>query len=98
MNVVDRHLKIMESYVRNPKIHTAAITTPSMQGGPFIDYNGEGLAEISALIEETKSKQSQMIALSNAIKEFDQLLRTGANGFSLDEIYTKVPDLLRGCV
>lgn len=98
MNIVERHIKIMESYVRNPQIHATAIKNPAMQGGPFVDYNGEGVDEISRLIDETRAKQSQMIAFANAIKELDQLLRTEAKGFSLDTLYHKVPDVLRGYV
>jgi hypothetical protein len=37
MNIVDRHLKIMQSYVQAPQVHAAAVKNPAMLGGPFID-------------------------------------------------------------
>jgi hypothetical protein len=45
-NIVERHLKIMQSYVQNPKIHAQAIKDPKMLGGPFIDLEGEKVNEI----------------------------------------------------
>jgi L-ascorbate metabolism protein UlaG (beta-lactamase superfamily) len=98
MNVTDRHLNIMESYVRNPQVHANAVKNPAMLGGPFIDYQGGRVSEIKALIETTKKTQAPLIALSAAIKELDQLLRNEAKGFSLEPLYPKVPDILRGYV
>lgn len=98
MNIVDRHLKIMESYVRAPQVHAAAVKNPAMLGGPFIDCEGQRVGEISALIQETRRERAQMLALSGAIKELDQLLRNEARGFSLEPLYSRIPDLLRGYV
>jgi L-ascorbate metabolism protein UlaG (beta-lactamase superfamily) len=98
MNIVERHLKIMESYVRAPQVHAAAVKNPAMLGGPFIDCEGQRVDEIRALIQETKRERAQMIALAGAIKELDQLLRAEAKGFSLEPLYLKIPDLLRGYV
>jgi L-ascorbate metabolism protein UlaG (beta-lactamase superfamily) len=98
MNVVDRHLNIMESYVRSPQTHASAVKNPAMLGGPFIDYDGGRVDEIKALIEQTRKTQAQMIAFSTGVKELDQLLRVEAKGFSLEPLYPKVPDVLRGYV
>lgn len=98
MNIVDRHLKIMESYVRAPQIHASAVKNPAMLGGPFIDYQGGRVEEVKALIEETKRERAQMIAMSNAFKELDALLRNEAKGYSLEPLYRKVPEILRGYV
>ncbi len=98
MNIVDRHLNIMESYVRNPQTHAAAVKNPAMLGGPFIDYDGGRVDDIRALIQQTREAQGQMVAFSAAVKQLDQLLRTEAKGFSLEPLYEKVPDILRGFV
>ena len=98
MNIVDRHLKIMQSYVQSPQVHAAAVKNPAMLGGPFIDYDGKRVDEIQALLEKTKRDQGQMIAFSDAIKQLDQLLRLEAKGFSLEPLYAKVPEILRGYV
>lgn len=98
MNIVERHLKIMESYVKAPQVHAAAVKNPAMLGGPFIDYDGKRVEEIKALIQETKKERAQMIAFCQAIKDLDQMLRTEAKGFSLEPLYVKIPEILRGYV
>jgi L-ascorbate metabolism protein UlaG (beta-lactamase superfamily) len=98
MNIVDRHLKIMQSYVQAPQVHAAAVKNPAMLGGPFIDYDGKRVDEIQALIDKTKRDQAQMLALTEAIKQLDQMLRLEAKGYSLEPLYAKVPDFLRGYV
>lgn len=98
MNIVDRHLKIMQSYVQAPQVHAAAVKNPAMLGGPFIDYDGKRVDEIQALIDKTKRDQAQMLALTEAIKQLDQMLRLEAKGYSLEPLYAKVPDILRGYV
>lgn len=98
MNIVDRHLKIMDSYVKAPQVHAAATKNPAMLGGPFIDYEGKRIEEIKGLIHETKKERAQMIALSEAFKELDQMLRTEAKGYSLEPLYSKIPEILKGYV
>ena len=98
MNIVDRHLKIMQSYVQAPQVHAAAVKNPAMLGGPFIDYDGQRVDEIKALMDKTKQDQGQMIAFSGAIKQLDQMLRVEAKGFSLEPLYAKVPEILKGYV
>jgi Diiron non-heme beta-hydroxylase N-terminal domain len=41
MNISERHMKIMQSYVKTLEIHAAAVKNPAMLGGPFIDYPGQ---------------------------------------------------------
>src|SRR5579871_3436245 len=67
MNVVDRHLNIMESYVRSPQTHASAAKNRAMLGGPFIDYDGGRVDEIKALIDQTRKTQAQMIAFSAGV-------------------------------
>ncbi len=98
MNVVDRHLNIMESYVRTPQVHASAVKNPAMLGGPFIDYGGERVEEIKQLIATTRKTQAELIKFSAGVKELDQLLRNEAKGFSIEPLYPKVPDILRGYV
>jgi len=98
MNITGRHLKIMDSYIQAPAAHAAAVKTPKMRGGPFIDYGGKRVDEVETLRKETMEKRKEQIALSNAIKELDTLLKTKANGFSLEPLYAQVPEMLKGYV
>jgi L-ascorbate metabolism protein UlaG (beta-lactamase superfamily) len=96
-NIVERHLKIMQSYVQNPQIHAQAIKDPKMLGGPFIDLDGKQVDEIKELIMNTQQNCQKLISLNNAFKEADKMLQN-EKGASLEEHYKRLPALLRGFV
>jgi L-ascorbate metabolism protein UlaG (beta-lactamase superfamily) len=98
MNIVGRHLKIMDSFLMAPKIHAEAVRNPRMKGGPFMDLGEDRVNEIRMLQENTLRTRSNMIGLAKAIKELDQILSTEAKGYSLEGIYEKVPFPLKGLV
>src|SRR5262245_12934885 len=64
-NITDRHLRIMDSYITAPAVHAAAVKNPKMLGGPFIDYNGQRVDEITALRERTKRDHADLLQLSD---------------------------------
>jgi L-ascorbate metabolism protein UlaG (beta-lactamase superfamily) len=97
-NIVERHLKIMQSYVQNPQIHAQAIKDPKMLGGPFIDLEGQKVIEIKNLIENTKKDCAELIALNKAFKEADKIIQNEAKGQNLKDLYGKIPPMLRGFV
>ena len=97
-NIVERHLKIMQSYAQNPSIHAQAVKDPKMLGGPFIDYETNRAEEIKELIALTKRECQPLIALNDALKEFDRLLQSEAKGDTLEGIYQKIPDALKGMI
>src|SRR4029079_191924 len=66
MNIVGRHLKIMDSYVRAPQVHAAAGRNTAMVRGPFIDYKEPRVSEIKDLIERTKRERAHLIELAAA--------------------------------
>jgi L-ascorbate metabolism protein UlaG (beta-lactamase superfamily) len=96
-NVTERHLKIMDSYISAPDVHATAVKNPRMLGGPFIDYGGERVDEIRALRDRTRTRAHQF-ELSHALAELDVMLQENAKGFSLLDLYAKVPPALRGFV
>jgi len=97
-NIVERHLKIMESYVKFPKIHVQAVKNPSLMGGPFLDLSEENASLIKQLIEETTSDCSIYIELNNDLKKFQAFLKQEAVGNSLEPFYEKTPESLQGLV
>ena len=97
-NITERHLKIMNSYIGAPQIHANAVKNPKMLGGPFIDYGGKKVDEIRALRDRIMVERADLIALSAAIGLLDAMLRESAKGNSLQPLYAKVPDVLRGYV
>nr|WP_295875064.1 MBL fold metallo-hydrolase [uncultured Chitinophaga sp.] len=98
MNVAGRHLKIMNSYIQAPQIHAAAVLNPKMLGGPFMDYKGGRVEEVKQLRKETMERQASSLELAAAITELDKMLKAHAKGYSLESLYEKVPDLLKGYV
>lgn len=98
MNVVGRHLKIMNSYVQSPQIHAAAVQNPKMLGGPFMDYKVPRVDDIKKLRESTKQNQADSIALAEAIVALEHMLKKEAKGYSLETLYDKVPEILKGYI
>lgn len=98
MNIKSRHLKIMRSYVQNPKIHAAAVKNPKMLGGPFIDYDGGRVEEIQSLIDGTMEKCGKLIDLNDDILKLHDLLKNNAKGYALIDLYSQVPESLQGLV
>jgi L-ascorbate metabolism protein UlaG (beta-lactamase superfamily) len=97
-NITERHLKIMDSYINAPQIHANAVKNPKMLGGPFIDYGGKRVDEIRVLRDRTRRDRAHLIELSTALNLLDGMLRESAKGFSLQSLYPKVPEILRGYV
>ena len=91
-NIVERHLKIMQSYIQNPLVHAQAVKDPKMLGGPFLDLGGKRVEEIKQLIIDTKEICSSLMSLNDSYKELDRILQVEAVGDSLDNIYPRIPD------
>jgi L-ascorbate metabolism protein UlaG (beta-lactamase superfamily) len=98
MNLANSHLKILKSYVSAPEVHVAAAKNPAMRGGPFINYPATRINEIKDLIEKTQREQARLIELAGAIKTLSDMLRNEAKGHSLETLYPKVPEGLKGYV
>jgi L-ascorbate metabolism protein UlaG (beta-lactamase superfamily) len=98
MNIANSHVKIMKSYVSAPEVHAAACKNPAMLGGPFIDYDGKRVNEIKTLMDTTVKEQSHMIEFAGAIKSMSDILTSEARGYSVEPLYEKVPECLKGLV
>jgi L-ascorbate metabolism protein UlaG (beta-lactamase superfamily) len=96
LNIANRYIKIMESYVAAPQLHASAIQDPKMRGGPFIDLGGKRVDEIAALLSETRKRRAASIELAKAIKDGYALVKEQADGHALDKIYARLPTPLRG--
>ena len=76
MNIVGRHLTIIDSYLSAPSIHAEAVLNPKMRGGPFMDFGGGRVEEVKALQQQTTQKQDRILQFAKAIKDLDKLLRS----------------------
>jgi L-ascorbate metabolism protein UlaG (beta-lactamase superfamily) len=98
MNISNSHLKIMKSYISSPDIHMEAMRNPAMRGGPFIDYRGNRVGEIKALLEKTRKSQAHMLKFAEDVMALSDVLLSEARGYSLEPLYKKVPPTLKGYV
>ncbi|HEY8915908.1 MAG TPA: MBL fold metallo-hydrolase [Chitinophaga sp.] len=98
MNILGRHIKIMNSYILAPQIHAEAVKDPKLLGGPFMDYDGNRKEEVKQLKEATLTNNSRLIEFAKAVQQLCRLLKTEATGASMQELYEKVPDILKGYV
>jgi L-ascorbate metabolism protein UlaG (beta-lactamase superfamily) len=98
MYLKNSQLPIMESFVATPQVHVAALKNPAMRGGPYLELEATRVPEVSALLKRTLTERSRLIELANAIKALDGVLLEEAKGFSLEPLYRKVPEALRGLV
>src|SRR5262245_49248160 len=98
MYVANQHLKIMQSFVATPQIHSSELKNPAMLGGPFINYDASRVPAIRELMERTARDHAQMVEFADAVKRLDQLLADEAQGYSLEPLYQRVPDILKGYV
>src|SRR5690606_4879832 len=98
MYLINKNLPIMKSYMLSPKAHAAAVKNPHMLGGPFINYEGKFVEEITELYERTKNNNQDFFELSEAILKTEQLLKNEAKGGSLEALYAKLPGCLKGFV
>jgi L-ascorbate metabolism protein UlaG (beta-lactamase superfamily) len=98
MYIANSHIKIMQSFVAAPQVHVSALKNPAMRGGPFINCEASKAPEIKELLRKTQDDQSHMLKLAEAIQKFNETLMSEANGFSLEPVYQKMPEMLKGYV
>ena len=98
MNVANRHLKIMDSYLQAPQVHAAAARNPRLRGGPFMTYARDRSDEVRALRERTLQVQAPQLRFAAAVAELHALLLAEADGHALGPLYPRVPEPLRGYV
>jgi L-ascorbate metabolism protein UlaG (beta-lactamase superfamily) len=97
-HVVNTHKRIMQSFVNNHQLHILASKEKHLSGGEYLNLEQEQLPRIQALLQELGHKCADLIALSDAVAQLEEMLRAHTNGESLVPLYSKVPAPLRGYV
>jgi L-ascorbate metabolism protein UlaG (beta-lactamase superfamily) len=98
LNVRNRHVPVMTSFISSPALHMAAANNPEMLGGQFIHYGIERVKEMDALLQWTRKEQAGLIELAEAIGQLHKLVQTQATGMAMDELYAQVAPPLKGFV
>ncbi len=97
-HTVNTHRRIMKSFVGNAQMHVLASRERDLSGGEFLNCKEDQVPAIKALLVELESRCAPLLALSEAIGELEELLRNHTSGESLEPLYAKVPERLRGFV
>ncbi len=97
-HMVNTHRRIMTSFVNNYELHIMAMKEQGLAGAEFLNCDEEQLPQIRSLIEQIDSQCGDLIKLSQAVEELDELLRSHTNGETIDPLYSKIPEPLQGYV
>lgn len=98
MNLANHHLRLMKSFVANASIHAKSANDKAMMGSSLVNIPVSKAPEIKLLIKNTLEKFDDLIDFSNAVKALDELLRCEGKGMSLEPLYVRIPQVLRGLV
>jgi L-ascorbate metabolism protein UlaG (beta-lactamase superfamily) len=98
LNIAERHLKIIRSFIQAPHIHAAAVKNPKMLGGPFMNFPVQELEMVKNLERDLLHEQGHMLELAEAIGQLNTLIKQEARGYSLTSLYDKIPSALKGRV
>lgn len=97
-HIVNTHRRIMRSFVNNYKLHIMANKETILTGGEFLNCTEEQVADIKSLIEELDETCCDLIELSSAVKQLDELVFSHTSGESIEYLYASVPKPLKGYV
>ena len=97
-HTVNTHQRIMKSFVNNYQLHIMACKEPGMAGGEFLDCTEEQVEDINSLISFIDHECKDLVELSSAVKELDEMLRLHTSGESIEGLYEHIPEPLKGYV
>lgn len=92
------HKRIMSSFVNNYQFHIMAQGASELVGGEFLHCTEDQVDNIKELIEQINTQHHDVVELSNAIKELDDLLLSHTSGETIEVLYPKVPKALQGYI
>lgn len=95
---VNTHKRIMTSFINNYELHMIAVKEKGMAGAEFLDCNEDQLPQIRELLSKLETNCKELVNLSAAVDELEELLRGHVSGKSIEPLYSMVPVPLKGFV
>ncbi|WP_020412656.1 MBL fold metallo-hydrolase [Microbulbifer variabilis] len=92
------HKRIMSSFVENARVHIMAAQVPALTGGEFLNARADQVEDIKSLLLELENQLTDVLELSEAVEELDKLIRAHSDGKSIEYLYKKTPEPLRGFI
>lgn len=96
LHLLRYQIETLGSYLGDPEFHVEAALDPEYAGGPFCNIPVQRVDDVRTLLAETRRKQSANLEFARRIIEFHNWLVDEATGLSLEPLYQKAPDELRG--
>lgn len=96
--MVNTHRRIMTSFVNNYELHISASKESVVTGGEFLNCTEEQVDEIQSLIDNIDTHCTDIVKLSKAVNQLDELLGAHTSGQTIEHLYAKVPEELSGFV
>lgn len=93
-----RYLKILDSFLKAPKVHSQAISNPALVGGPFMDFPESRLDVVERLIRQTHQDCAHLLELAIGFSDIQEHLLKHVRGESLQSQYENLPPSLHGLV
>lgn len=97
MNMAGRSLRLMKSFLANPRLHLAASRDPSLAGGDFVSCGVDQVDDVRRLVQHIEEGHSDHAEVRKAIVDIHQRLES-MKGLSLEPLYAELPERLRGYV
>ena len=97
-HTVHTHRRIMKSFINNYQLHILAVNQPGMEGSEFMNCKEEDIPIIKDMINNIDENLLDLVELSQALKELDDLLITHKRGESVEPLYDQIPEALKGYV
>jgi len=91
------HLRVLDSYLKSPKLHAQAVRSQDLKGGLFVDYAGD-LETMRAFVERSRRELGDLVDFASELQAFDTELQAQANGDVMSPWYARLPPSLRGRV
>ena len=99
MNIVGKHLKIIDSYIQSLAAFTTVIKSQKILEGLLIDYEGELVVEIEQLSKNILENQEERIFFSESVRKLDLMLEVKAQeGYFIEPLNEENPEVLKGDV
>jgi len=98
LNIANRQVPLLESFLRSPSVHISASADPALYGGAFVDLTEDDIPSVKALLVDTREQGQALITLANDVRRLNNDVRSLAKGGNLDTLYGAVPAPLKGAV
>lgn len=98
LHLVNYQLPLLKAYLQNPQFHAKAGSDPTMLGASFVTVPAARAEEVRALLHRSQTQLASRCALAEAFDMFQQGLVEEAKGQSLEPLYARLPEPLRGLV